>query len=56
MKHFIPAILILICVTCLANLYIYTQHANLNWCEAEVDILRLSLDRLIQVHGIDLSE
>ena len=41
---------------CVLNLYIYTTHMDMNWCEAEVEVLRLSVDRLIQLHGVDLGE
>jgi len=41
---------------CILNLYIYTTHMDMNWCEAEVDVLRLSVDKLIQLHGVDLGE
>ena len=41
---------------CVLNLYIYTTHMDMNWCEAEVDVLRLSVDILIQLNIFNLVE
>lgn len=48
--------LIFIVLVVLTNLYLQHSYNEMNWCSSEVEILRLSIDRLVQVHGIDLSE
>jgi hypothetical protein len=56
-KNYLGEIIIgLIGLLVLFDLYIQYARYTTNWCEAEIEVMRLSIDRLVEVHGIDLSE